>query len=387
MAQQKTFAHLGVYSDLVPAANRSKKLWPLVRPGKATQKAVREMLAFDPGPPKVRDVRVERTWEADGLVGEVLSWSVGYGPRTEAWLIKPAGAAGRLPGVVALHDHGGHKWLGKEKVAIGPDGADKLQTDWFVRIYGGKAFANEIAKRGYVVLVHDCFCWGSRKMPLETMPDWDKQAGGAVHRQSPMESNPPDLMAEEISAYNWCAAFNEHTVQKYCHVLGTSMAGIMAFEDRVAARYLSSRKDVKAGGVGCVGLSGGGLRSSLLQATSDDIRAAVAVGLMSTYEGLLDHNVVSHTWMLYPNPTWSHRGDWADVISCRAPSPLMVQYDNEDALFTLDGMKAADKRIAKHYKSVGKPKNYVGEFYPGPHKFDVPMQTSAWAFFDAHLKD
>ena len=32
---------------------------------------------------------------------------VGYGPRTEAWLLKPVGAKGRLPGVVALHDHGG----------------------------------------------------------------------------------------------------------------------------------------------------------------------------------------------------------------------------------------------------------------------------------------
>jgi hypothetical protein len=30
-----------------------------------------------------------------------------------------------------------------------------------------------------------------------------------------------------------------------------------------------------------------------LQATCDEVRAAVVVGLMSTYEGLLDHNVVS----------------------------------------------------------------------------------------------
>ena len=63
----------------------------------------------------------------------------------------------------------------------------------------------------------------------------------------------------------------------------------------------------------------------------------------------------------------------------------MVQYDNEDPLFTLAGMKAAHARISKHYKSVGKPKNYVGEFYDGPHKFDVPMQASAFAFLEKYL--
>jgi len=62
-------------------------------------------------------------------------------------------------------------------------------------------------------------------------------------------------------------------------------------------------------------------------------------------------------------------------LAGRAPSPLMVQYDKEDALFSIEGMRAADRRIAKHYQSVGKRKNYVGEFYDGPHKFDVPMLT------------
>ena len=37
----------------------------------------------------------------------------------------------------------------------------------------------------------------------------------------------------------------------------------------------------------------------------------------------------------------SRRGDWADLVACRAPSPLMVQFDNEDALFTMAGMKGA----------------------------------------------
>jgi dienelactone hydrolase len=36
-----------------------------------------------------------------------VSWSVGYGPRTFAYLLRPVGPNKPLPGVVALHDHGG----------------------------------------------------------------------------------------------------------------------------------------------------------------------------------------------------------------------------------------------------------------------------------------
>ena len=82
--------------------------------------------------------------------------------------------------------------------------------------------------------------------------------------------------------------------------------------------------------VGCIGLSGGGNRAALLTATHDRIAATVIIGLMTTYEGLLDHNL-SHTWMLFPFG-WARYGDWPDLAACRAPSPLLVQYDLEDNL-------------------------------------------------------
>src|SRR5262245_56913693 len=55
------------------------------------------------------EVRVESTHEFDGLTIQRLSWQLPCGPRTEAVLLKPIGASGRLPGVLALHDHGGNK--------------------------------------------------------------------------------------------------------------------------------------------------------------------------------------------------------------------------------------------------------------------------------------
>ena len=65
----------------------------------------------------------------------------------------------------------------------------------------------------------------------------------------------------------------------------------------------------------------------------------------------------------------------------------MVQYDLEDELFTEPAMRAAHRRIRSHYRSVGKPANYVGRFYPGPHKFDLPMQADAFAWLRRQLVD
>src|SRR3712207_8415765 len=106
MTMRKSYQHLGPFSDLVAAAGRSHSLFPQAKPGPATQKLVRRTLGFTPGPEKPRAVKVERSFERDGVCGEEISWSVGYGPRTMAWLLRPAGTSGRLPGIVALHDHG-----------------------------------------------------------------------------------------------------------------------------------------------------------------------------------------------------------------------------------------------------------------------------------------
>ena len=48
----------------------------------------------------------------DGLVVEELVWRLPYGPATRAWFLKPADASGRLPAVLALHDHGANKYFG-----------------------------------------------------------------------------------------------------------------------------------------------------------------------------------------------------------------------------------------------------------------------------------
>jgi hypothetical protein len=88
--------------------------------------------------------------------------------------------------------------------------------------------------------------------------------------------------------------------------------------------------------------------------------------------------------MFFPHD-WPRFGDWTDLAAARAPSPLLVQYNIEDELFSEEGMRAADARLAGHFRSVGASQNYRGEFYHGPHKFDLEMQTSAFRWLHERL--
>ena len=114
------FSHLGPFSDLVDAARAMRPLFPLAPPGRATQRKAREVLSFTYGDEAPLDVGAGHTWIHDGVRGEAVSWSVGYGPRTDAWLFTPEEATWPLPGLVALHDHGHFKFFGKEQIAVGP---------------------------------------------------------------------------------------------------------------------------------------------------------------------------------------------------------------------------------------------------------------------------
>ena len=56
-----------------------------------------------------------------------------------------------------------------------------------------------------------------------------------------------ELIGPEMVRYNGAAYLHEHLVSKYCTLLGTSFAAIVAYEDRVGLNYLRTREDVDAG--------------------------------------------------------------------------------------------------------------------------------------------
>jgi dienelactone hydrolase len=322
----------------------------------------------------VPKAELQHTIDYDGLTIEHLQWQLAYGPPTEAYLLKPKGATGKLPGVVALHDHGGNKYFGTRKIMQMSNDLHPMMKE-HRRYYGGVSWANELAKRGYAVLVHDAFLFGSRRVRLADLPE--------VLTKGLKEVNPES--EAEIKAYNTFAGNHESIVAKSLFCAGTSWPGVFSAEDLRALDYLCSRPDVDADRVGCAGLSGGGLRTVFLAGLDDRIKCACCVGMMTTWKDYLLQKSHTHTWMIYV-PGLPALLDYPEILGLRAPLPTLVLNDNDDDLFSLDAMKRADVILGEVYARAKAPEHYRASFYPGEHKFDLAMQAEAFAWFDRWLK-
>lgn len=323
----------------------------------------------------VPKARVDATETYDGLKIEHLSWQLPFGPRTKALMLKPAGARGRLPAILGLHDHGGMKYFGYPKITQTNAVQHPLIVEHQRDDYGGLAWANEIARRGYAVLVHDTFTFGSRRVMPGDLPE------RLTRNLPPMQ----DESSESIRAYNSFAADHEHLMAKSLFCAGTTWPGVFTWEDQRALDYLCSRDDVDAERVGCAGLSGGGLRTVYLGGIDDRIRCACCVGMMSTWRDYLLNKAYTHTWMVY-TPLLPKQLDYPEILAMRAPLPTMVLNNNDDPLFTLPEMQRADRMMSEIFAKAGAADRYRCQFYPGPHKFDREMQAEAWSWFDRWLK-
>lgn len=318
---------------------------------------------------------VQHHIDFDGLEIEHLSWQLPYGPPTEALLLKPKGARGKLPGVVALHDHGGNKYFGTRKITRISKDPHPLMIKHQDHYYSGTAWANELARRGYVVLVHDAFTFASRRMRPADLPQ--------IIKRDLVERDPE--APEEIEKYNRFASDHEHLIAKSLFCAGTTWPGVFNVEDQRAVDYLCSRPEVDANRIGCCGLSGGGLRTVYLTGSDPRIRCSCAVGMMTTWRDYLLNKCYTHTWMIYI-PGLPRDLDYPEILGLAVPNPVFVLNNHEDQLFTVPEMERADRILTDVYKKAGASDRYQAKFYPGPHKFDKQMQTDAFAWFDRWLK-
>ncbi len=311
----------------------------------------------------------------DGLDIEFLSWQLPAGPKTEAVLLKPSGAKGPLPGILALHDHGGNKFMGWRKIVRTGEERWNVQGKHWDHYYGGKAWANEIAKRGYVVLVHDTFPFASRRVKVSEVPE-RLRAGG-------VDPSPDD--DEGIAKYNAFAGAHEHIMEKSLLSAGTTWPGVYFVEDQRALDVLASRPEVDASRLGCGGLSGGGMRTVFLGGLDPRIKVAIAVGFMTTWREFLLDKAFTHTWMTYV-PLLPKDLDFPEILALRAPLPTMVLNCRSDQLYTMPEMERADKMIKETFDRAKAGDRYRSIYYDGGHKFDLEMQKDAFDWFDRFLK-
>jgi dienelactone hydrolase len=340
---------------------------------KARQRVLDRMAIPDIG--GLPEVRIIREFEYDDLLIQELQWQLPYGRTTEATLLKPVKAKGPLPGILAFHDHGGNKYFGKRKITRTEDNQHPLIVAHQKEYYSGLAWANELAKKGYVVLVPDAFTFASRRVMLQDVPKFLRKG---LNDDDPENSN-------NITSYNNWASEHEHIMAKSLFSAGTTWPAVFFAEDQKALDILCSLKDVDAKRVGCAGLSGGGMRTAFMGGLDPRIQCAVCVGFMTTWKDFLLYKSYTHTWMVYV-PLLPMELDFPEILGLRTPLPTLILDDLEDDLYTLTEMKEAERILAELYHKAGADDRYKCSYYPGPHKFDAAMQVEAFTWFDRWLK-
>jgi dienelactone hydrolase len=314
----------------------------------------------------------------DGLYAERLSWQLPYGPRTEAVLLRPAEASRRrrLPAMLALHDHSGMKYFGWRKIARIEETVHPLLKEMQERAYGGLAWANECARRGYVVLVPDTFTFGSRRVQIADVSP-------AIIREGVDPG--PEEAPEEILRYNRWAGEHEHIVAKSLFSAGTTWPALTLRDDQAALSVLCARPEVDARRVGCGGLSGGGLRTVYLAGMDRRIRCAVCAGFMTTWRDFLLNKSHTHTWMAYA-PLLPHDLDFPEILGLTAPNPALVLHCTSDTLFTNSEVDACGEILRDVYMRAGAPDAFRLSLYEGGHKLDASMQQEAFDWLDRWLR-
>ena len=323
-----------------------------------------ELLHYSPEKCDPRPEVVEKVDLGD-FVREKIYFNTTPDIRVPAYLLIPK-RAGKMPAIVALHDHGGFYLWGKEKL-VEVEGEAPILKKWRDDYYGGNSIASVLAKQGYVVLVIDMFYWGERRMILDDDPaDWRER--------------PADISPQRINAFNQRAGQSEQLVGRTIFSAGFTWAGLMFWDDIRSVDYLVTRPEVDKDRIGCVGLSVGGLRSCHLAALDDRIKAAVVVGWMASFPAQLQRkvrNTIGHTKVV---PGLYRHLDYPDVASLAMPAALMVINGSKDGLFDLPGVARSFEKLNRCYKKAGIPDKIATRMYDAPHQFNAAMQEEAWSW-------
>ena len=239
-------------------------------------------LAYVPKPVPL-DVRVHAVAKRDGYDVRTISFAGSAHYRIPAYLLVPTTGRGPYPAVVALHDHGGWFMHGKEKL-VRMDGEHPALQGYRDPLYGGRAWAEELARRGFVVIVTDAFYWGERRLQYEQPPEaLQKRIAGLT----------PDSV-EYVRAMNAFASEQTAVLQTWLAFAGTTWMGIVSHDDRRSVDVLASLPEVDRERMGCAGLSGGGYRATYLAGMEPRIKAAVVTGWMTSLPTTLEFSRAVH---------------------------------------------------------------------------------------------
>lgn len=327
-------------------------------------------------PPKVAaawDMEVLGEEQRDGYKAQKIAFNINAYSRITAYLLIPDGGAGRFPAVVALHDHGAHLFIGKEKmirpffIASEEQDADGKISEkkkaanqevlddadaWVNQLYEGQYVGDYLAKHGYVVLSIDAPMWGERG------------------RKEGVDRNKYDLIAGNMM------------------MLGRDLSAFMTYDDISSTEFLASLPMVDANRIGCAGCSMGAYRSWMLSALSDRIKVGASVCWMITTDAQLTRRYGRKENGGFANciPGLRQYLDYPHIASLACPKPMLFINGTKDKLFPVPGVKDAFRQMHEVWRSQKADERLDTEIWDIPHSCGIKAQAKILEFLDQYLK-
>lgn len=319
------------------------------------------------------DAEVHQRHECDGYIHEAVSF-VGAAPmRVPATVLTPTAGEGPYPAVLVLHDMGGMRVFGREKM-LAFDGEPAYLTEFRVKNYEGASILSDLVQRGYVVMTIDAQCFGDRSPAALRDPETFHQ-----------DRCQWDL--KQARAFSLDISFNEEpTLVRQVMCVGRTWPGLIVADDRRSVDYLASRPDVDASRIGCAGLSFGAYRANYLAALDQRVAAAVSVCWSSTMDAVVGYNVAGAMGWFSLVPELFARMDLPDLQALAAPRPFMAISGWQDILMRPFGIARAHQALRRAWSAWDASEQLGSLVYDCPHEFNRLMQQQAWQWLDQWLK-
>ena len=330
---------------------------------------VLDCLCYSPPPVAPAPELIRRTDRGD-YMEEYLTFQTTPDLRVPAYVLIPKKASLPAPALVVLHCHGGAYVWGKEKVVAVENEHPELSA-FKQQLYQGTSIANELVRRGYVVIAIDMFYWGERRMLLDDDP--------------PSYRERERLTSDDVGAFNRRSSQNEQLVARSLMTAGITWPGVVLWDDLRTLDYLATRPEVDRRRLGCVGLSVGGYRSFLLAALDQRIKAAVDVGWMTSYASNIRRHVMNTVGFTFHIPGLYRYLDLPDLAALIAPRSVLVINGSKDTLFPPDGVDKAFRKIEACFRKARALERQRCRLYDAPHQFNREMQAEAWEWLAAHI--
>lgn len=333
---------------------------------KAARAKVFECMMTPPKAAAAWDMEVLDEEQRDGYKAQKIAFNINAYSRITAYLLIPDGK-GPFPTVNALHDHGAHLFIGKEKM-IRPfftqeeqDAPEKqalcqeILDDadaWARQLYDNQYVGDYLARHGYVVFSADAPMWGERG------------------RKEGVDRNKYDLIAGNMM------------------MLGRDLSAFMTYDDISSTEFLASLPMVDAKRIGCVGCSMGAYRSWMLSALSDRIKAGASICWMITTDAQLTRRFGRKENGGFANciPGLRQYLDYPHIASLACPKPMLFINGTKDKLFPVSGVKDAFAEMHQVWKSQGADNLLDTELWEIPHSCGLKAQEKMLEFLDKNLK-